>query len=247
MIKQFKGLNMTKEACEKGFIEVPFTIETKQDSEDGKFYEFSGYAATFGNIDKVDDICVKGCFADSIQKKKDKGEKLIILWQHQRDMPLGVYFEFEEDDKGLFVKGRMPKADTFVNGRVWPQMQVGSIGKMSIGFFIIEREFNEEGIRLLKELDLFEVSLVTIPANDEAVITDMKSLEEVESIKDVESYLKEKGVSVRESKKLISVIKNLEVCDEHQEPVCDEQGKEMVECAKELSEELKKLSSKLKQ
>jgi len=159
-------------------IEVPFLV-TKEDMIEGDMYfTFKGYASTFGNIDRDGDTIEQGAFKKSLEKFLETGNKLPILWQHEMDMPLGIYTRFTEDDKGLLVEGKMPKADNFVSGRVIPQMRIGSVRKMSIGFRILEKEYQTidgRNIRVIKEVELFEVSLVTIPANNEADITGMKS------------------------------------------------------------------------
>lgn len=192
---------------EKKFIDVPFIVkEVKQDDE---FFHFTGLASTFGNIDRTDDIIEKGAFVESINQMKRENQNLPVLWQHKIDMPLGIYVEFEENEEGLFVKGRMPKSDTFVSGRVIPQMKVGSITKMSIGFTIKDSEFetiNEESIRVIKKVKLWEVSLVTIPANPKANITDMKAAD-LKTIKDVSNFLKEKGLTKNETEHVLANLK----------------------------------------
>lgn len=166
-------------------ITVPFEI--KQFSEDERFFKFEGYASTFGNVDRGGDIVVKGAFKDSIKDLKSRAvnvpgtdmQKLMpALWQHDCREPIGSFVEMEEDDRGLFVKGILPKDDDLVRGRVMPQMKAGSVSDMSIGFLIEELSFegeDEDIVRKLKKIQLFETSLVTIPMNTEANITEFKS------------------------------------------------------------------------
>lgn len=151
------------------YIDVNF--EVKQIHEDDEFFRFEGLASTFGNIDLVNDIVVRGAFVDSLASKTP-----VILWQHQSDIPLGMPEDIREIEEGLFLKAKLPKADTFVSGRVIPQIKVGSITTMSIGFRVVEREFNEEGIRLLHKVDLLEVSLVTFAANPLAKVVGFKAV-----------------------------------------------------------------------
>jgi len=152
-------------------VTVPF--EVKQMEEDKEFYKFEGYASTFGNVDFGSDRVMTGAFKACIDRLKSEKKNLPVLWQHDMTMPLGVFVEIKEDQKGLFVKGRMPKADDFVRGRVFPQMKAGSVGSMSIGYMV--DDFNVDGnVRNLIDIDLREISLVTMPMNDKAVITDMK-------------------------------------------------------------------------
>lgn len=149
-------------------LTVPF--EMKQTGEDDNFYTFSGYGSTFGNVDHGGDMVLKGAFAKSI----DKADKLPVLWQHNSQEPLGIFTKLEEDSNGLYVEGKMPKDDSFVRDRVFPQMKIGSIGKMSIGYMVKESEWNGN-VRELKELELVEISLVTFPMNPKAGITSVKS------------------------------------------------------------------------
>ena len=153
---------------------VPF--EVNQITEDDDYFYFEGYASTFGNVDRGLDVVVAGAFRDTVAElmSSQKESKLPALWQHNSDMPIGGYTEFREDSHGLFVKGRLPKSDTFVSGRVIPQMKVGSISCMSIGYSTLDYII-EAGVRLLKKLKLWEISLVTTPMNPLAEITGFKS------------------------------------------------------------------------
>ena len=155
---------------------LTFPFQVKAFEEEDLYFSFSGYAATFNNVDRGGDRIIPGAFAKTLGEimSKQKEGKLPILWQHQSDMPLGVFTKLNEDPHGLYVEGRMPKSDDFVSKRVMPQLKIGSIDSMSIGYSTIDADF-EDGVRALKEVKLFEVSLVTIPMNDQAMVTNMKS------------------------------------------------------------------------
>jgi len=155
---------------EMKYISIPF--EMKNTKEDEKYFYFEGYGSTFGNIDLGDDIVARGAFTESLKQRKPK-----LLWQHKINEPMGIFTEVYEDEKGLFVRGKMPKEDNFVSGRVIPQMKIGSVDSMSIGFRTIITEWDKEDeVRTLKKVDLFEISLVTIPMNPAAVVTGMKTV-----------------------------------------------------------------------
>lgn len=181
-------------------FEVPF--EMKEVSEDDDFYYFSGYASTFGNIDLGGDVVVRGAFKQSLMKKSP-----IMLWMHNRNEPLGVYPVAREDEKGLYVEGKMPKSDTFVSGRVYPQLKTGSVRSMSIGYSIDQYEITD-GITYLKELTLWEISLVTFPMNPLATVDSVKSIDEIKTERDAERYLGE-FLSSNKSKHFISKMKEL--------------------------------------
>lgn len=148
-----------------------FPFEVKSTQEVDNIFTFEGYASTFNNIDYGDDMVIRGAFADSLAKNS----QVPILWQHQMSEPVGVSIKLYEDDKGLFIKGNLPKDDTLVSGRIIPQMKVGSIKEMSIGFFTKDFEMLKNGIRALKQIELFEVSLVTKAMNSQALVSGFKS------------------------------------------------------------------------
>jgi len=148
-----------------------FPFEVKATSEEDNIFTFEGYASTFNNIDFGDDVVVRGAFANSLSKNS----QVPILWQHQMSEPVGVSYQLYEDDKGLVVKGKLPKDDTLVSGRIIPQMKVGSIKEMSIGFMTKNFDMSKDGVRILKEIDLFEISLVTKAMNAQALVSGFKS------------------------------------------------------------------------
>lgn len=154
---------------------VPFEVKAFDDDDD--YFFFEGKASTFGNVDRGMDRVERGAFAETIRElmsSKRQG-KLPVLWQHDTSMPIGSFIDMREDSDGLIVKGRLPKSDTFVTGRVIPQMKAESVTSMSIGYSTIDYEIDSGGVRSLKKLKLWEISIVTIPMNELADITSMKS------------------------------------------------------------------------
>lgn len=177
-----------------------FPFEVKATAEENNIFTFEGYASTFNNVDHGDDIVIRGAFSNSLAKNS----QVPILWQHQMSEVIGVSVQLYEDDKGLLVKGNLPTDDTLVSGRIIPQMKVGSIKEMSMGYFLEDYEITKDGIRLLKKINLFEVSLVTKAMNSQALVTGFKSFE---TLRDIEQTLKNNGFSNTEAKTLISKIK----------------------------------------
>lgn len=169
-----------KQFIDCGLLEV----KVFEDTLDG-YFTFEGYASTFGNKDHGSDVVVKGAFRDAIieltkNAKAINGTDFVklmpILWQHDWNNPIGSFIEMREDEKGLFVKGIMPKDDDFVKGRVIPQMKAGSVSDMSIGYMVKEDRYDrDEKIRYIEKAGLFETSLVTIPMNNQAHVTAMKA------------------------------------------------------------------------
>jgi len=155
-------------------LDVPLTI--KQVSDNG---EFEGYGSVFGVVDSYSDVVVRGAFTSSLARWKEKGRLPAMLWQHQMSEPIGIYTEMREDEVGLYVKGRLLiEADPLAK-RAHGHMKARSLTGLSIGYVLEDGGYEydkEKGIWLLKAIDLWEVSPVTFPANDEARITDVKSL-----------------------------------------------------------------------
>lgn len=171
---------------------------------DEDFATFSGFAATFNNIDLQDDIIVRGAFLKTLQS----GRKVKLLWQHNHDEIVGSLLKIEETDEGLVVEGRL-NLGTRRGAEAIALLRAGDLDSMSIGFRVKKDEFDPDtGIRILKELELIEISLVSIPANPLAVVTDVKSIDELEKIADVNIFFKELGLSNKQIKTLISKIKN---------------------------------------
>jgi uncharacterized protein len=151
-----------------------FEVEIKANSSKR---EIEAYASTFGNRDLGGDVVQKGAFAKTIAERFAGGAKngIKVLWQHMPSMPLGLPIHMEEDSKGLYTVSKISKTDwgdralELVNDKV--------VDKTSIGYDVIKDDYSTAGDRLLKELKLYEYSLVTFPMNEQADILGSKSLD----------------------------------------------------------------------
>jgi uncharacterized protein len=146
-----------------------FSLELKALSDEGTF---EGYAAIFGNIDQGGDRIVPGAFAKSLKAVAGSGS-VKMLWNHNPFEPIGVWDELVEDTKGLFGRGRLI-LDVAKAKEVHALIKAKAIGGLSIGYKTI-KDAIENGVRLIKEADLFEISPVTFPMNTAAKITAFKS------------------------------------------------------------------------
>lgn len=180
-------------------LDMPLTIKSVSDSG-----EFEGYGSVFGVEDSYGDVVVRGAFAASLAKWQEKGRLPALLWQHNMSEPIGIYTEMREDDTGLFVKGRLLIDADPLAKRAHGHMKAGSLSGLSIGYMLDDYDYDKEkGIWILKAIDLWEVSLVTFPANDEARISDVKSLlerGETPPPSKVEKALREVGFSGTQAK-----------------------------------------------
>lgn len=180
-------------------FDAPLKIKAVNDAG-----EFEGYGSIFGNPDSYDDIVMPGAFQASLAKWGQKERLPAMLWQHNMQEPIGVYTEMREDENGLFVKGRLLIDDDPLARRAHGHMKAGSLTGLSIGYMLKEWEFDrDKDVFLLKEIDLWEVSLVTFPANDEARISNVKTyLErgEIPRPSEFEKALREVGLSRSQAK-----------------------------------------------
>ncbi len=118
----------------------------------------SGYASLFGKSDQGGDTVEKGAYAASLSKDRS----IKMLWQHDPAQPIGVWDEVREDAKGLWVKGRL-LTDVAKGREAASLIGAGAIDGLSIGYRTVKARKDDKGGRLLSELELWEVSLVTFP------------------------------------------------------------------------------------
>lgn len=144
-------------------------LEVKaMDDETG---EFEGYGSTFGGEpDSVGDIVVAGAYGDSLKEHQRRGTMPKMFWQHDSHQPIGKWIDAREDDHGLLMKGRLNMK--VQQGReAYELLKAGDIDGLSIGYRIKKHtEDKDRGVWLLEKLDLFEVSVVSIGANQNATV-----------------------------------------------------------------------------
>lgn len=184
-------------------IDVPLEVKSVNDAG-----EFEGYGSVFGVKDSYGDIVMPGAFAKSLTSWSQKGRLPAMLWQHKMSEPIGVYSEMREDDRGLYVKGRLLIEGDPLAVRAHTHMKAGSLTGLSIGYILNEWEYSKDkDAWLLKEIDLWEVSPVTFPANDEARIEDVKAAithGEIPTQKSIERILRDAGLSHTQAKSFMS-------------------------------------------
>ncbi|MCM2561031.1 HK97 family phage prohead protease [Lutimaribacter sp. EGI FJ00015] len=122
----------------------------------------AGYASLFGACDQGGDVVQRGAYADSLGRLRAEGRQVKMLWQHDPARPIGIWDEVHEDARGLHVKGRI--LESVEQGREAAALiAAGAIDGLSIGYRTRRAARNDKGQRLLTELELWEVSLVTFP------------------------------------------------------------------------------------
>jgi len=189
---------------------LDFPFELKALEKDGTF---SGYGSVFGNLDSYDEIVAPGAFADSLAEQKSKGRMPAMLWQHRSAEPLGVYTSVTEDQIGLKTEGQLALG-TVRGAEAYTLLKMGALSGLSIGYQVREDSFDRvTGINTLKKVDLWEVSLVTFPANDAARVQGVKSIEAIVTLRDAEKCLRDAGLSRREAVAFIAMVKGLSQSD----------------------------------
>ena len=122
----------------------------------------AGHASLFGAADQGGDVVQKGAYAAALARLKREGVGVKMLWQHDPTRPIGVWDEVGEDERGLFVKGRL-LLEVQAAREAHALLQAGAIDGLSIGYRTLRSEKGAGGRRLLHEIELWEVSLVTFP------------------------------------------------------------------------------------
>ena len=133
---------------------------------------FTGYASVFGAVDLGQEVVAAGAFTKSLAERGAGGIRM--LFQHNPDEPIGHWLSVEEDAHGLKVCGRI--STEVARGReVLALMQAGGLDGLSIGYRTVRAERDRQGRRVLTEVELWEVSLVTFPMLPEARVDSVKS------------------------------------------------------------------------
>jgi len=163
-----------------------------------------GYGSVFGVRDNYDDVISKGAFVQSLKDHKAAGTMPAMLWQHDADKPIGVWTEMVEDEKGLRIKGQLAM-ETVKGKEAHALLKMGALNGLSIGFMSKEWAYDRDTeVRTLTAIDLWEVSLVTFPANEKARVTNVKSADELQAPKDAEKVLRDAGFSKSDATAFVS-------------------------------------------
>jgi HK97 family phage prohead protease len=157
---------------------------------------FEGYGSIFGNVDSYGEKVVAGAFGESLARHKREGTKPLLLWQHDSFSPIGIWEDLAEDGKGLWGKGRLlPGVKAADEALIL--LKAGAVQGLSIGYREVETE-PDGNTRLLKKLDLLEISIVSFPANRRARVETVKSILDagkLPSVREFEEFLRDAGFS----------------------------------------------------
>lgn len=177
---------------EKEYLD--FSFEVKSSDDDKGIIE--GHGAVFGNVDFHGDIIEKGAFNKTLKKKKP-----VMLLQHDSRDVIGMWTLAKEDDEGLKLRGNLNMNVEKARDAFFLAKQ-GALTGLSVGFIVKDQEFIK-GVRIIKEVELLEVSLVTFPANELAQVEGVKS-ELPSTERELEAALRKLGYGRTQAKSIVS-------------------------------------------
>jgi len=137
----------------------------------------------YNSIDTSGDKMLRGAFTSSFDKAKTSNRKIAFLWQHDRKDPIGRIVDFWEDNDGAYVKAELSDFDSVPNAkRAWAQVKDKVINQASFGYsyvwdalrYIAPEKETEDGYFLVGEVNLHEVSLVTMGANENTEVLNVE-------------------------------------------------------------------------
>lgn len=174
---------------------------------------FEGYASVFGGVDSYGDTIEPGAFKGTLEARQ---RAPLMLFGHNPGRVIGKWLNLEEDSKGLIAQGEFTPGHSDAQNAL-ASMRHGAIDGLSIGFRIPEggAEKKSGGGRILRQIDLVEISVVTMPADDAARVHAVKEqMDSLESLRDVEAFLRESGgYSRATAQALLSRVKALVLSD----------------------------------
>lgn len=176
---------------------------------DGKQGVFEGYASVFGNTDSDGDIILPGAFKKTLETQT---RKVAMFFNHRQwEIPVGKWDSMQEDTKGLFVRGQLTPGHSGATD-LKAAMLHGTVEGMSIGFSVNKDDYSvgASGGYVFKNISwLKEISVCTFPANELAAVDSMKSIDGIETIRDMEDWLRESvGLSKSQAIGLIARFKS---------------------------------------
>lgn len=141
---------------------------------------FEGYASVFNRQDLGRDVVLPGAFRESLKARGARGVRM--LFQHDPNQPIGIWERIYEDARGLFVRGRI-MTEVAKGRELLALMRAGALDGLSIGFRTEQGVRSKQtGVRRLRKIDLWEISVVTFPMLPDARVSSVKSTQTRRSV-----------------------------------------------------------------
>jgi HK97 family phage prohead protease len=185
----------------KPTISVSLEIKSLNDRE------FEGHGSIFKNVDLGGDVVMPGAFKRSLAKHRSDGALPQMFWMHDPSRVPGKWLQMDEDRKGLAVRGVL--AETELGNEIHTLLKMEAVRGLSIGYVTKDQDYDADGNRLIKEADLWEVSVVSMPMNPMAQVAHVKSRlsaagEYVPTVREFERVLRDAGCSQKVAKTMIA-------------------------------------------
>lgn len=187
---------------------LAFTETQIKFSSDGKVGVFEGYASVFDVIDSDGDIILPGAYKKALTSQS---RQVGMFFNHQTyGLPVGKWQVLEEDSKGLAVVGELTPGLS-VSNDLRAAMEHKTVEGLSVGFTVLKDDYTiiDTGRAFNNVQALREISICTFPANEQATIDAMKSMESITTIRDVEHWLRDSaGLSKSQALGIIARFKS---------------------------------------
>lgn len=179
---------------------IDFKAEIKASDAEGGRGKVVGFASVYGVIDSYAEVVEPGAFTRSL---KEYGMPSMLL-QHKPEDIGGIWIKAEDTSAGLKLEGEM-NLDVQKAKEAHSLAKQGALKGLSIGFRTRQAHYDDEGIRHLTDVDLMEVSLVTFPANRQAMISAVKSAaSKITTEREFENFLRDAGFSKSQAATIVS-------------------------------------------
>jgi HK97 family phage prohead protease len=207
--------------------------------------EFEGHGSIFKNVDLGGDIVVPGAFKNSLAQHKKSGSLPALFWMHDPSRVAGKWTEMSEDSDGLKVKGVL--APTPLGDEIHTLLKMEAVKGLSIGYRTLDHDYDKDGNRLIKEAELWEVSVVSLPMNPLAQVAHVKSRlsekgEYVPTPKEFERTLRDAGCSRNVAKtilhKLFSDVDPRDAEEQKEQPCVDAGDEDVAAALQEVADRL---------
>lgn len=221
-------------AC-KDRRDLPFELcdlkfDTKDAADSTDSVTFEGYASVWGRVDSYGDTVIKGAFAQALKDRRP-----MMLYGHNPGRVIGKFVSATEDDKGLLVKGMTTPGNSDACD-VAASLKFGAMSGLSIGGYTTDWETTKQGGRLIKAFDLYEISVVAMPAEQDARIDTQSiksALDACDSISDMEELLREAaGLSKSMATAFVARLRRLSRGEPAPSPANQKAASELLEALK---------------
>ena len=185
------------------YITKTSKFQVKESNDDSM--TIKAYGSVFGNMDSDKDVIQKGAYTKTIKENGPDGRDMVkLVAQHDISRPIAKITSMKEDDYGLLIEAKFGDWTDSVD--YYKMMKAGVINELSVGFQAVQKDENKDGGYDIKEIKLYEISAVTVAANDKAVVMDVKSNDPLKLVKQV----KDKDLAFKLEKEMLKLMSGVQ-------------------------------------